>query len=83
MFYGESMFSRASDASKVAFVHLVRQLAAWEFPLIDCQMRTDLLASFGAREMPRAQFTRRVAELVNYPDIRGPWSLAPAASTEE
>jgi leucyl/phenylalanyl-tRNA--protein transferase len=83
MFYGESMFSRASDASKVAFVHLVRQLAAWEFALIDCQMRTDLLASFGAREMPRAQFTRRVAELVNYPDIRGPWSLAPAASTEE
>jgi leucyl/phenylalanyl-tRNA--protein transferase len=83
MFYGESMFSRASDASKVAFVHLVRQLLAWEFPLIDCQMRTDLLASFGAREMPRAQFTRRVAELVNYPDLRGPWSLTPAAITEE
>jgi leucyl/phenylalanyl-tRNA---protein transferase len=76
MFFGESMFSRVSDASKVAFVHLVRQLVAWEFPLIDCQMRTDLLASFGARQIPRAEFTRRVAELVNYPDRRGPWSLS-------
>ena len=83
MFYGESMFSRASDASKVAFVHLVRQLVAWQFELIDCQMRTDLLASFGARDIARADFTRRVAELVNYPDRRGPWRLTPAASSDD
>jgi leucyl/phenylalanyl-tRNA---protein transferase len=83
MFFGESMFSRASDASKVAFVHLVRQLVAWDFALIDCQMRTDLLASFGARDIPRTEFTRRVAELVNYADHRGPWTLSPAALTDE
>jgi leucyl/phenylalanyl-tRNA--protein transferase len=83
MFFGESMFSRASDASKVAFVHLVRQLVAWEFALIDCQMRTELLASFGARPIPRPEFTRRVAELVNYPDRRGPWSLSPAAFLDD
>ena len=75
VFFGESMFARASDASKVAFVHLVRQLRAWGFGLIDCQMRTPLLASFGAREIPRAEFTRKVAELVNYPDVPGPWRL--------
>ena len=51
VFFGESMFSRASDASKVALVHLVRQLERWGFGLIDCQMRTPLLASFGAREI--------------------------------
>jgi leucyl/phenylalanyl-tRNA--protein transferase len=77
------MFARASDASKVAFVHLVRQLVAWDFGLIDCQMRTDLLASFGARDMPRTQFTRRVAELVNYPDRPGPWTLASAALADD
>jgi leucyl/phenylalanyl-tRNA--protein transferase len=79
VFFGESMFARASDASKVAFVHLVRQLAAWGFELIDCQMRTALLASFGAREIPRAQFTRRVAELVNYADVPAPWQLVAGA----
>lgn len=79
VFFGESMFSRRNDASKVAFVHLVRQLAAWGFGLIDCQMRTELLTSFGAREIPRGQFTRLVAELVNCPEVRGPWTLSPAA----
>jgi len=75
VFYGESMFSRASDASKIALVHLVRQLEQWEFGLIDCQMRTPLLSGFGARDMARGQFTRRVAELVNYPDVRAPWVI--------
>ena len=74
MFYGESMFSRESDASKAALVGLVRQLDAWGFGLIDCQMRTPLLASFGAREIPRVQFTRRASELVNYADVPGPWT---------
>jgi leucyl/phenylalanyl-tRNA--protein transferase len=75
VFFGESMFSRVADASKVAFVHLVQQLTAWGFGLIDCQMRTPLLAAFGAREIPRREFTRRVAELVDYPDLSGRWSL--------
>jgi len=56
VFYGESMFSRRSDASKVAFAHLVRQLVAWGFALIDCQVYTEHLASLGAREIPREQF---------------------------
>lgn len=75
MFFGESMFSRATDASKIALVHLVWQLRQWGFGPIDCQMNTPLLASFGAREIPRRQFTRQVAELVNYPGIRAPWTL--------
>jgi len=75
VFFGESMFSRATDASKVALVRLVLQLESWGFELIDCQMHTPLLASFGARDMARAQFTRRVAELVNYSDVPAPWVL--------
>jgi len=76
MFYGESMFSRESDASKAALVGLVGQLDSWGFGMIDCQMRTPLLASFAAREIPRSEFTRRMSELVNYPDIPGPWTLS-------
>ena len=73
MFYGESMFSRMPDASKVALVRLARQLQQWDFGLIDCQMETAHLASLGARTMPRAVFTARLAELVNLPHLSGPW----------
>ena len=73
MFYGESMFSRIADASKVALVRLARQLQRWEFGLIDCQMETPHLASLGARTLPRAAFTTRLAELVNLPHHPGPW----------
>ncbi|MCL5060607.1 MAG: leucyl/phenylalanyl-tRNA--protein transferase [Candidatus Thermoplasmatota archaeon] len=75
MFYGESMFSREPDASKVALVRLARQLQRWEFGLIDCQMETAHLASLSARTMPRAAFTARLAELVNLPHHPGPWSF--------
>ncbi len=74
MFYGESMFSRARDASKIALVHLARRLQEAGFGLIDCQMRTDHLASLGAREIPRAQFQRRLSELVDYAGRPGPWT---------
>jgi leucyl/phenylalanyl-tRNA---protein transferase len=73
MFYGESMFSREPDASKVALVRLARQLRRWQFGLIDCQMETPHLASLGARTIPRAGFTARLAELVNLPHHPGPW----------
>ena len=73
MFYGESMFSRMADASKVALVRLARQLQRWEFGLIDCQMETPHLASLGAHTLPRAAFTTRLAELVNLPHHPGPW----------
>jgi len=75
MFYGESMFSRATDASKVALVALVRELNARGFPLIDCQMHTPLLASLGAREIPRRTFLRELTALVNYPEQPGKWNV--------
>lgn len=75
MFYGESMFSRATDASKVALVTLVRELARRGFPLVDCQMNTPLLASLGAREIPRAAFLRALTALVHYEEHPGTWSL--------
>jgi leucyl/phenylalanyl-tRNA--protein transferase len=76
-FYGESMFARATDASKIALAHLARQLERWQFGLIDCQMVTAHLASMGAREMCRAEFLRVLSELVNYPTRLGlgTWQL--------
>jgi leucyl/phenylalanyl-tRNA---protein transferase len=79
-FFGESMFTRATDASKVAFVALVRQLQRWQFGLIDCQMKTAHLASFGAREIPRSDFARRLSSLVDYAPIPTPWRLEPAGT---
>ena len=73
MFYGESMFTRATDASKIALAHLVTQLERWHFGMIDCQMKTPHLAAFGAREIPRAGFIRRLQELVNYAQPAGKW----------
>ena len=76
MFYGESMFSRATDASKVALVRLVAFLKPRGFPLIDSQMRTPLLASLGAREIPRRTFLRALTALVDYVEPPGPWNVA-------
>jgi leucyl/phenylalanyl-tRNA--protein transferase len=76
MFYGESMFARVSDASKIAFVHLVRQLERWGFGMIDCQMRTAHLATLGAREISRPNFTTRMQELLNYSEILAPWRIS-------
>jgi leucyl/phenylalanyl-tRNA--protein transferase len=74
MFYGESMFMRRRDASKIALVHLVHQLEARGFGLIDCQMRTPHLASLGAREIPRSEFSQRLGELINYAIPAGNWT---------
>ena len=78
MFYGESMFSRATDASKVALVALVDELRRRGFPLIDCQVRTPLLAQLGGREIPRREFLRRLRALVNYSEPGGRWTRVPA-----
>ena len=75
MFFGESMFSRAPDASKVALAHLARQLARWEFTLIDCQMMTDHLRRLGAMLARRRDFLRLVHANNNAPTLRGPWRL--------
>jgi leucyl/phenylalanyl-tRNA--protein transferase len=78
MFYGESMFSRATDASKVALVALVEELRRRGFPLIDCQVRTPLLALLGGREIARRDFLRRLRALVNYREPGGQWTRVTA-----
>ncbi|HXG90566.1 MAG TPA: leucyl/phenylalanyl-tRNA--protein transferase [Vicinamibacterales bacterium] len=75
MFYGESMFSRQPNGSKIAIITLAAQLARWDFPWIDCQMRTEHLASLGAHDLPRERFTREVARLVHEPGVAAPWVL--------
>lgn len=72
-FFGESMFSRVSDASKIALVYLARQLQQWDFGLIDCQMKTHHLASMGAIEIPRQEFSNLLAALIEFPTRQGKW----------
>jgi leucyl/phenylalanyl-tRNA--protein transferase len=81
MFYGESMFSRATDASKVALVELVQMLRSRDFPLIDCQVHTPLLESMGGREIPRREFLRALAALVNYPEPPMKWNIPSSVKT--
>lgn len=73
MVYGESMFSRAPDGSKIALAHLARHLQAHGLDLIDCQMHTGHLASMGARLMPRDDFIAAVAARVAAPTPAGVW----------
>jgi leucyl/phenylalanyl-tRNA--protein transferase len=73
MFYGESMFSRVSDASKIAAAHLARFLETQGFGMIDCQMNTPHLASLGAREIPRGDFIARLHALVAMDVQPGQW----------
>ncbi|MBF7731482.1 leucyl/phenylalanyl-tRNA--protein transferase [Pseudomonas sp. N040] len=67
LFFGESMFSHASNASKAGFVYLVEHLRNWGFVLIDCQMPTQHLHSFGARAIPRRQFARYLRDNLDQP----------------
>jgi leucyl/phenylalanyl-tRNA---protein transferase len=73
MFFGESMFSRVSDASKVALVALVKQIERWGFTCVDCQMSTSHLSTLGAREIPRATFLRHVRSLARQAPVPSPW----------
>nr|WP_276602634.1 leucyl/phenylalanyl-tRNA--protein transferase [Nannocystis pusilla] len=75
VFCGESMFARADDASKIAFVALAEQLKRWEFSLIDCQVETAHLHRFGATPIERAEFMRRLAAAVGQPWRVGVWAL--------
>jgi len=74
-FFGESMYSRERDASKVALVHLVRQLDLWGFELVDCQVRNDHLASLGAEQWRRERFLAVLAGCLQAPTRRGRWSF--------
>ncbi|MBW2493225.1 MAG: leucyl/phenylalanyl-tRNA--protein transferase [Deltaproteobacteria bacterium] len=74
-FFGESMFARSANASKVAFATLVEQLARWEFDLIDCQVHTEHLARFGATEWPRSRFLEVLEKSLAKQTRRGRWQL--------
>ncbi|WP_317623095.1 leucyl/phenylalanyl-tRNA--protein transferase [Thiohalomonas denitrificans] len=73
VFFGESMFTRRTNASKIAFVHLVRQLQAWGFELIDCQVASEHLASFGAMDIPRREFMSLLDDHCERPGVPSPW----------
>jgi leucyl/phenylalanyl-tRNA--protein transferase len=75
VFFGESMFSRAPDASKVAFAALVHVLRRQGFELIDCQVESDHLNSLGARNISRMDFEQRLAQTVNRDPAADDWSL--------
>ncbi|MBL8251428.1 MAG: leucyl/phenylalanyl-tRNA--protein transferase [Candidatus Competibacter sp.] len=75
VFYGESMFSLMSDASKVALVALAAQLRRWDFALIDCQVRTEHLARMGAVDIARDVFLELLQRYCPLPGQAGPWRL--------
>lgn len=74
VFFGESMFTRRTDASKIALAHLVAELAARDFRIIDCQMSTSHLASLGAREIPRREFAALLDRHAVLGDRPGRWT---------
>ena len=76
-FFGESMFARSSDASKIAFVALVEQLARWKIDLIDCQVKTSHLARFGARSISRGRYLEALRRELEKPTRRGAWRFDP------
>lgn len=73
MFFGESMFSAATNGSKVALLGLARALHERDVPLLDAQVASDHLFTLGAFELPRGEFCARVAQLVAAPASAGPW----------
>ncbi|HEY0818016.1 MAG TPA: leucyl/phenylalanyl-tRNA--protein transferase [Rhizobacter sp.] len=81
MFFGESMFSHRTDASKIATAALVAFCRAHGIDLIDCQQRTRHLASLGAREIPRSEFEAAITPRVREPAIRD-WTYHPSAWAE-
>ncbi|MFZ1985077.1 MAG: leucyl/phenylalanyl-tRNA--protein transferase [Desulfatitalea sp.] len=76
VFFGESMFSAMSNASKVCLVYLVQYLKERCFDLIDCQVTTNHLLSMGAHNIPRDEFITQLHQSVHYPSKVGPWMNA-------
>ena len=73
-FFGESMFTRVSNASSVALFKLVEYLKKLSFDMIDCQVTTEHMIRFGAREIPRASFLEQLEKSLKVPTLRGNWS---------
>jgi len=82
MFFGESMFTRVPDASKVALVSLVRQLRTWGFLIFDCQQPSPHVKMLGAEEISRREFLQHLAVALTLPDRRGRWKLEQAPEAE-
>jgi len=76
-FFGESMFSALPNASKIALVYLGRQLARWDFPMIDCQVRTEHLVSMGATEISRRDFVDLIERACGLNHPAGRWRYDP------
>jgi leucyl/phenylalanyl-tRNA--protein transferase len=74
-FFGESMFAREADASKLGFVAFVRQLEAWNFAFVDCQVETAHLARFGATEWSRPEFLGALERALEGETRRGRWGF--------
>ncbi len=72
-FFGESMFARRSNSSKVALVHLVRCLERWGYAFVDCQQVTEHLLRFGAEEIPRSRFLAELDAALKLPGRPGAW----------
>lgn len=75
VFFGESMFCRRTGASKIALVALVRQLARWGFPLLDCQLPNPHLERFGCIEIPRTEFQEVLSRRAELAPATAPWQL--------
>ncbi len=73
VFFGESMFYRSRDASKVAFAYLVQRLRQWGYQLIDCQVSSNHMASLGAADIPRREFLHMLGRWSRMPDPDGAW----------
>jgi leucyl/phenylalanyl-tRNA--protein transferase len=82
VFYGESMFSRIDDGSKIALHYLCRQLHAWNFALMDCQIASPHLTSLGAVELPRERFLTLLRDAVTQPGRPGRWRFDLAVPTD-
>lgn len=76
VFFGESMFHTQTDASKVAFAHLVRHLTAWNYPLIDCQVHSNHLVSLGAEEIDRAEYIGLLKQLCHQHASEQAWRVS-------
>jgi len=74
VYFGESMFSKVSNASKAGFIHLVRHMAARGIEMIDCQVYTTHLESLGAELIPRNKFLAQLEILLDFDTLMGPWT---------
>ncbi len=72
-FFGESMFFHKPNASKITFICLIKKILTWKFQIVDCQVPTKHLASFGAREIPRCTFIDLLNKALKAKTVKGNW----------